>query len=81
VEKVIHLYCFEGIYSKYTFQQGVTLSYPLIKYQQKTPIFKKHQELEANHFTPQTNRKFATALAEIIKNYPGNGIRIDTAII
>jgi hypothetical protein len=81
VEKVIHLYCFEGIYSKYTFQQGVTLSYPLINYQQKTPMFKKNNEPEANHFTPQINKKFALALAEIIKNYPGNGIRIDTAII
>ena len=81
VEKVIHLYCFEGIYNKYTFQRGVTLSYPLLKYQQKTPIFKKHNEPKANHFTPQINKKFALSLAEIIKNYPGNGVRIENAII
>ena len=81
IEKVIHLYCFNLPYNKFTFQNGVTLSYPLINYQQKTPMFKKNNEPEANHFTPQINKKFALALAEIIKNYPGNGIRIDTAII
>jgi hypothetical protein len=81
IEKVIHLYCFNLPYNKFTFQNGVTLSYPLINYQQKTPMFKKNNEPEANHFTPQINKKFALALAEIIKNYPGNGIKIDTAII
>ncbi len=81
IEKVIHAYCFDGIYTDYTFQNGVTLAYPMINYQQKTPMFKKNNESEANHFNVQTNQKFALALAEIIKNYPGNGVRIDTAII
>ena len=81
VEKVIHAYCFDGKYTNYTFQQGVTLAYPLINYQQKTPMFKKNNEPEANHFTPQINKKFALVLAEIIKNYPGNGVRIESPIL
>jgi hypothetical protein len=81
IEKVIHVYCFDGKYTSYTFQQGVTLAYPMIHYQQKTPMFKKNNQPEANHFTPQINKKFALALAEIIKNYPGNGTRIESAIL
>jgi hypothetical protein len=81
IEKVIHAYCFDGKYTDYTFQQGVTLAYPMINYQQKTPMFKKNKDPEANHFTPQINKKFALSLAEIIKNYPGNGVRINNAII
>jgi hypothetical protein len=81
IEKVIHAYCFDGKYTNYTFRHGVTLAYPMINYQQKTPMFKKNNNLEANHFTPQINKKFALTLAEIIKNYPGNGVRIESAIL
>jgi hypothetical protein len=81
IEKVIHAYCFDGKYIDYTFQQGVTLAYPMINYQQKTPIFKINNNVEANHFTPQINKKFALALVEIIKNYPGNGVRINNTVI
>jgi len=81
IEKVIHIYCFDGIYNKYTFQHGITLGYPLIKYQQQIPMFKKNLEPVANHFNMQTNKKFAYSLLELVKNYPGNGVRIDTAII
>jgi hypothetical protein len=81
IEKVIHIYCFDGIYDKYTFRHGVTLGYPLFKYQHQTPIFKKNLELVANHFNMQTNKKFADSLLELVKTYPGNGVRIDNAII
>jgi len=81
IEKVIHAYCFNGKYTNYTFQQGVTLAHPMINYQQKTPMFKKNNDVEANHFTPLINKNFALALIEIIKNYPGNGVRINNAVI
>ena len=80
VEKVLHLYCFNGQYTNYTFTKGTTLSTPLIKYQKDAPIFRK-AAFAPNHFTLQDNITFAESLINLVKNYPGNNIRIDKKLI
>jgi hypothetical protein len=80
VEKSIHLFCFAGPYTNYTFKNGVTLSQPLIQYQQKNPIFRK-ATFAPNHFTPEDNVKFAKSILGVINDYPGHGRRIDKKLI
>lgn len=80
IEKVLHLYCFEGQYTDYTFSKGTTLTVPLITYQREAPIFRK-AAFAPNHFTLQDNIIFAESLARLVDNYPGDNIRIDAKII
>lgn len=63
LEKVIHLFCFDGNF--YQFKQGVTVADTLIKHRSKNEI--------SNHFDYQGNQQLAGSLAKILDNYPGNG--------
>lgn len=80
IEQVLHLYCFEGQYTNYTFLKGTTLSVPLITYQKEAPIFRK-AAFAPNHFTLQDNITFAENLVNLINNYPGDNVRFDKKII
>lgn len=70
IEKVMHLYCIDKHKEqKYTFKNGVTIAYPLIKY--ITPNTTKMTY--PNHMTYENNEKMAEFLYNLIMNYPGDG--------
>lgn len=79
LEKVIHLFCFRGFYTSHTFSKGLTLETPLIDLQQYSALWKKNDT--RNHFSPVHNLEFGARLANIIKNYPGDGVRLNTKLI
>jgi hypothetical protein len=79
VEKVIHFFCFRGFYTSHTFARGVTIETPLIDLQQYSALWKKNDT--RNHFSPSHNLEFGDRLASIIKNYPGDGVRLNTKLI
>ena len=73
VEKIIHLFCFRD--TSHTFSKGVTIETPLIELQQHSALWKKNDT--RNHFSPVHNLEFGARLATIIKNYPGDGARLN----
>jgi hypothetical protein len=79
IEKSIHLFCFQGPYNQHTFKKGVTVSIPLITFQ-KTPVWRIVKD-SANHYFTGQNIELGMNLANIIKNYPGDGTRLNTRII
>jgi hypothetical protein len=79
IEKVIHFFCFRGFYTSHTFSKGVTIETPLIDLQQYSALWKKNDT--RNHFSPGHNLEFGARLANIIKNYPGDGVRLNTKLI
>lgn len=81
VEYVLHFFAFEGKYNDYTFKKGVTFSDPLINYQVKRKMFSKVDPISANHYDPETNRRFADVVLKYINNYPGDGIRITERLL
>ncbi len=81
IEKVVHLYCFEGDYNKYVFKKGTTVTTPLITYQ-KTKIWRfASKEETANHYLPSDNIKLGNELYEIIKNYPGDNVTVNRKLL
>jgi hypothetical protein len=79
IEKSIHLFCFQGPYNQHTFKKGVTISIPLITYQ-KTSIWRIMKD-NANHYSTEQNIELGMNLSNIIKNYPGDGSRLNTRLI
>jgi hypothetical protein len=79
IEKAIHLFCFKGPYNNHVFKNGVTVTIPLITYQ-RTPVWRTRKETPNHYFTGQ-NIEFGINLANIIKNYPGNGATVNTKLI
>jgi len=68
IEKVIHLYCFTGPYTDYTFTQGVTVDGALMDLAEESSY--------SNHFSLKRNKEFAHSIVSLIQNYAGNGIRL-----
>jgi hypothetical protein len=82
IEKVIHLYCFEGSYTNYTFNNGVTISLPLCTYQEEArPYFWRFKSRQINHYSIEGNFLFAKKVVELIENYPGNNIRLNIKMV
>jgi hypothetical protein len=79
IEKVVHFFCFRGFYTNHTFAKGVTIETPLIELQQHSALWKKNDT--RNHFSPVHNLEFGDRLATIIKNYPGDGVRLNIKLI
>ena len=79
IERVIHFFCFRGDYNSHIFSRGVTMSVPLIDLQQYSALWKKNDT--RNHFSPGHNLEFGTRLATIVKNYPGDGVRLNIKLI
>jgi hypothetical protein len=77
IEKVIHFFCFKG--NNHTFKNGVTMDAPLIQYQ-NLPVWRSREEAP-NHYSKVDNLTFGIRLSDIIKNYPGNGVRLNTKLI
>jgi len=77
IEKVIHFFCFKG--NNHTFKNGVTMDTPLIQYQ-NLPVWRSREEAP-NHYSKVDNLTFGIRLSDIIKNYPGNGVRLNTKLI
>lgn len=80
IEKSIHLFCFRGPYLERTFKKGITMLFPLFEYQSALPLWRNRTE-NPNHFTPEQNIEFGVKLYSIIKNYPGDGVRLNTKLI
>lgn len=78
IEKVVHFFCFQGPYNDHTFTNGVTMEIPLVQYQ-TSPLWKKNKT--RNHFSIAHNLELGLNLANIIKNFPGNGVRLNTKLI
>lgn len=78
IEKVIHFFCFQDPYNNHTFAKGVTMEIPLIQYQ-TAPMWKKNTT--RNHFLTAHNIELGIRLTNIIKNYPGDGVRLNTKLI
>lgn len=72
IEKVIHLYCFDGDYAEHTFETGVTISTPLSSYTEKPKkiLFKFNSKI-INHFSVKGNKLFAESMIDLVNNYPG----------
>lgn len=82
IEKVLHLYCFEGEYSDYTFKRGTTISVPLFSYAEKAKkYFWNFKSKEINHFSGQGNMLFAQRAAELISNFPGDNVRLEIKMV
>jgi hypothetical protein len=82
IEKIIHLYCFDGNYTKYTFKNGVTISTPLISYaEDPKKYFWRFKSANFNHYSPDGNILFAKKIIELIENYPGNNVRLNIKMI
>lgn len=82
IEKVIHLYCFDGKYTDYTFKHGVTISVPLWSYAEEPKIyFWNLKSITVNHYTPKGNKLFAETIIDLIKNYPGDNVRLDIKLV
>lgn len=79
IEKVLHLYCFEGPHLSHTFKNGITFEIPLVKYQ-NTPFWRRRSDTP-NHYSPGQNIMLGLKLAEVVKNYPGDGVRLNTKLI
>jgi hypothetical protein len=79
IEKVVHFFCFKGPHCDHVFKNGVTMEVPLIEYQ-KLPVWRVRDEAP-NHYSKIDNLKFGIKLSDIIKNYPGNGVRLNTKLI
>lgn len=79
IEKTIHFFCFKDQYNQHTFKNGITMTIPLVSYQ-TTPLWRSRRETP-NHYLPYQNIHFGNNLANIIKNYPGNGVRLNTKLI
>jgi hypothetical protein len=58
---------------------GVTMEIPLVKYQ-NLPVWRSRDEAP-NHFSKLDNMSFGLKLSDIIKNYPGNGVRLNIKLI
>lgn len=72
LEQVYHLHCFRGKWNKYPFRRGVRFLDNLFHYAE--PGDKDYQGNENhNHFDSANNHRLAQQLAELIKNYPGDG--------
>lgn len=72
VEKVLHLYCFDGPYSDYTFTSGVTVAGSMSAYAEKSkPVFFRFKNKVINHFTVKGNKLFAESVIDLVENYPG----------
>ncbi len=81
IEKVFHFFAFQGKYNEYTFKKGVTFADPLINYQVKRKMFSNIDPPSANHFDADTNRRFADCVLKYIKDYPGDGVRIESKLL
>ncbi len=81
IEKIIHLYCFEGDYNSYVFKKGTTFTVPLITYQKKQIWRYGSQEVTANHYSPSENIKFGEELYTILKNYPGDNVTVNKKLL
>jgi hypothetical protein len=51
---------------------------PLVEYQ-TSPLWKKNAN--RNHYPVMHNLELGIKLADVIKNYPGNGVRLNTKLI
>lgn len=82
VEKVIHLYCFDGEYTSYTFTQGTTVATPaMFTYAEKSErVFFRFKNKVINHFTVKGNRLFANSIIDLVNNYQGN-VRIHKKLV
>lgn len=78
IEKVVHFFCFHGPYNEHTFTKGVTMEIPLVQYQ-TAPMWKKN--ITRNHFPAAHNLDLGIKLANIIENFPGDGVRLNTKLI
>ena len=77
IEKVIHFFCFRD--NTHTFKNGVTMETPLVAYQ-NLPVWRSRDEAP-NHYSKVDNVTFGLKLSDVIKNYPGNGVRLNTKLI
>jgi hypothetical protein len=82
VEKVIHLYCFDGEYTSYTFTRGTTVATPaMFTYAEKSErVFFRFKNKVINHFTVKGNRLFANSIIDLVNNYQGN-VRIHKKLV
>lgn len=72
IEKVLHLYCFDGTYAEHTFTSGVTVAGSMSSYAEKSrKVFFKFKNKVINHFTVKGNKLFAESVIDLIENYPG----------
>jgi len=82
IEKVLHLYCFGGEYTDYTFKHGVTIGIPLFSYAEDPgSYFWRFKRKKINHFSVQGNDLFGKKVTELINNYPGNGVRLEIKMV
>lgn len=81
IEKVIHLYCFDGEYTNYTFNHGVTLSDSLYSYVIKIPKLFGIKGTELNHYNKAGNLSLATSIINLIENYSEQGKRLNIKLI
>lgn len=63
IEKIIHLFCFDGNFHQ--FKKGVTVTDTLFKHRSKNEV--------SNHFDLAGNARMANSLKHILDNYPGDG--------
>lgn len=82
VERVIHLYCFEGEYTDYTFSHGTTVGTPAMStyVERSRPVFFRFKNKVINHFTVKGNKLFAKSVIDLIENYQGN-VRIHRKLV
>lgn len=69
IEQVYHIHNFYGSWNKYPFKQGVRFNDNLFNYSQINTASVTYD----NHFTSADNHRLAQQLADLIKNYPGDG--------
>lgn len=69
IEQVYHIQCFHGPWNKYPFKTGVTFNDNLFNYHHIDTETEKY----ANHLSAADNHRLAQQMAELIKNYPGDG--------
>lgn len=68
IEKVIHLFCFAGPYTNYTFTHGVTVEDVLMDLAE--------EDSYSNHFSKEQNKAFSDSIISLVENYAGHGTRL-----
>jgi len=82
IEKIVHFFGFDGDYSNYTFDKGVTIGIPLYTYaEEQEKYFLNFKKPSGNHYTLKGNELFANTLTDIITDYPGDKTRLNIKMV
>lgn len=79
IEKVVHLFCFDFPVNLYQFKKGITFDRSLHSYQRVSESVSI--SVAPNHFSFADNMSLGVNLYEAIKQYPGDGMILNTKLI